>query len=382
MKRTTLSLLVLLIAYSTFAQKAEPIPSYAKEQRPLNWYRQQVKAWQNEADKDPKNEVAWYNLFKAVRILAFQDTTDKAVGEERNEPLIKVLNGMEKQIPNSYEYNFCKWQLGGNDMSYYPYLEKAIAIGPDRHEHIDYMINIGEIERNIEQRNEYSIKKMQTGQMSAGMMYYNYNTIIGLERNAILLTSGDNDTYPAWAIQAKGIRKDVKVINLYLLHIKSYREKVFSELGVKNIDISNEEDEQEFFNKKLVQHLSKNSNNYPVYVALTSASCNKFMEDIQQDLYLTGLAYVYKTTSFDNIAVLKKNVEQLFALDYMDKGFYEEISAERVKDVNRNYIVPMLKLYQHYNESGDLQKKSWIKEKLILISKGTEDEETVLKYLD
>ena len=382
MKRITMLLLVLLALNSTFAQKAEPVPSYAKEHRPLNWYRQQVKAWQNETDKNPKDEEAWYNLFKAARILCFQDTANKAVGEERNEPLVKILNAMEKQIPNSYEYNFCKWQLGGNNMSYYPYLEKALAIGPERHEHIDYMINIGEMERNIEQRNEYSIKKIQTGQMSAGMMYYNYNTLIGLERNAILLTSGDNDTYPAWAVQAKGVRKDVKVLNIYLLHIKSYREKVFAELGVKNIDIESEEEEHEFFNERLVQHLSKNTNKYPVYIALTSAGCNKHLESIQQDLYLTGLAYAYKTTSFDNIAVLKKNAEQLFALDYIDKGFYEEISEERVKDINRNYVVPMLKLYQHYDESGDMQKKNWIKEKLILISKGTEDEETVLKYLD
>jgi hypothetical protein len=42
----------------------------------------------------------------------------------------------------------------------------------------------------------------------------------------------------------------------------------------------------------------------------------------------------------------------------------------------------MIKLYQHYTDAGDLQKGAWIKEKLILVSKGTEDEETVLKYLN
>lgn len=59
-------------------------------------------------------------------------------------------------------------------------------------------------------------------------------------KNALLLTCGDNDTYPAWALQAKGIRKDVKVINLYLLQIKDYRNKIFAELGLKDVDVSDE----------------------------------------------------------------------------------------------------------------------------------------------
>jgi hypothetical protein len=132
------------------------------------------------------------------------------------------------------------WVFHGNDMQYYSFLEKAVAIDPERKDHIDYMINIGEMERNLKQRNEYSLKKIKTGQMSPGLLYYNYNTIIGLEKNAILLTSGDNDTYPVWALQAKGIRTDIKVINQYLVHIKEYREKIFAELGIANVETEDE----------------------------------------------------------------------------------------------------------------------------------------------
>ena len=381
MKKLKITLALVFAAALAFAQKAEPIPSYAKEQREMHWYRQQEKAWNQITQQNPSDRNAWYNLFKVTRIISMHDTTDKRKGDERNEAMDAVLSRMLKAIPNSYEYNFCKWQMGGNDMSYYPFLEKAVALEPERPEHIDYMINIGEMERNLSQRNEYSLRKINVGEMSAGMMYYNYNVLIGLERNAILLTAGDNDTYPAWALQAQGIRKDVKVLNLYLLHLKEYREKIFAELGLKNVDLD-DQNEDEFFNRQLVQHLSKNTGGYPVYVALTSAGCNHLLTDIQQDLYLTGLAYVYKNTAFDNMAVLKKNMEQLFALDYLDKAFYQEISIGRLKEINRNYVVPMLKLYQHYTEAGDVQRQNWIKAKLILVSKDTEEEESILKYLD
>lgn len=383
MKFNLLAILCVL-SLSALAQKAEPIPGYSRVQYPVQWYKDQSAAWKKLVDKNEKDATAWYNYYKANRMLVFHDTSDKRSEEEKNKTIIRIIDDMGNAIPNTYEYNLSKYMAGGGDEKLWPYLKKAAELGEGRTEHYDFMINQGETTRDISMRDEYTKKKYDAGLVSAGMMYYNYNVMIGAEPNAILIAVGDNDTYPVWILQSMGIRRDIHLINLSLVQIDSYRDKLFKELGIEAWDMHWEataDEAKKRFESDFIKNITENSKHYPVYITLTAAGYKEGLKRIEDKLYLIGLAYQYSKAPIDNMAVMKKNFEQLYALDYLSKSFYKDISAELVKLINTNYIVPMLKLYDHYKTSGDVQRQEWIRGKLLDISRDSENEQDVKEHL-
>jgi hypothetical protein len=54
------------------------------------------------------------------------------------------------------------------------------------------------------------------------LLQWNENMLTSAPQNAILVTNGDNDTYPAWYLQEQGVRTDITIVNRNLLNIKEY----------------------------------------------------------------------------------------------------------------------------------------------------------------
>ena len=78
-------------------------------------------------------------------------------------------------------------------------------------------------------------KLLETEAISDEIMDYNYNIITILDKNAILVTNGDNDTYPGWIItRILKYRPDVKIVNRSLLNTEWYPMHLMKNDGIPN----------------------------------------------------------------------------------------------------------------------------------------------------
>ena len=104
-------------------------------------------------------------------------------------------------------------------------------------------------------------------------------------------------------------------------------------------------------------------------------------KEIKDNLYITGLTMKYSADRVDNMAILKRNFEYNYALDYLKIDFVQHDSyKDIVKRVNENYIVPMINLYEHYKLAGENAKAERMKTMVQAIGKDSAQEEELKKY--
>src|SRR5690554_1469533 len=149
-------------------------------------------------------------------------------------------------------------------------------------------MNVYEIYRNDPKKQQKVAKLWKaSGAHTPNLMALTYNALMNAKQNAILITGGDNDTYPLWVAQhADDFRKDVNVWNIYLIGIPEYRKRLFKATGIPLMKENKHYDKDE-----LIEHIVKHKGDRELYfyskgiVASDTALFDK--------LYNVGVIYQY-----------------------------------------------------------------------------------------
>ena len=372
MKKSSIIILSILtaglfsFADPALSQKPEKVYSFVKVVKPLDWYLTQAVLWKKEIDKKRKNAEAWLNFYTANRMAS---KTDKDAWEKKKGPGFMqpddIVKEMEKEIPESFEYNEVRvWNDGYQTDNNAKYILKAYSLDPDRPETYPSLMNYYEMKRDRENEAVICKKWYDSKDESPNLLNYNYNVLMSLEDNGIIITNGDNDTYPLWILQyALGIKKNVMVVNINLITVDDYRKKLFEENRIPADTIRALESPQQ---EAIIQHLIAKSNR-PVYFANTLYT--GYYKNFQKDLYLVGLAFKYSKENFDNMAVTRNNYERHFLMDYLRFSFQKDLSETVMDGMNMGYLPFLIKLYDHYKLSGELEKAKEVKSLASMIAK-------------
>jgi tetratricopeptide (TPR) repeat protein len=155
---------------------------------------------------------------------------------------------------------------------------------------------------------------------------FSKNMLIGLKRDAILFTHGDNDTYPLWYIQeVEKYRKDVRIVNLQLVNLPWYIAQLRDNDPKLPIQWSNDELERLtplrtkdgilLVRDLVVNHiLRENRWQRPVYFAVTIPP--DIYEPYREHLEMQGLVYELvkeKGRNMINVEVLEDSVYNKFS---------------------------------------------------------------------
>lgn len=361
--------------HTSLGNPPKKIYTLARQNFSINYYEEQREEWKNILVKDITNADAWLNYY-----LASHNIWQKG-GKVTYAETQKIVKDAASKIPNSFEYYYIYYYNSLNKAKDFEQLQKAFEIAPERYETYKEFIEHYERKGDQAQVAFFCRKWLNSGEYSTGILNWNYNVLASLEKDAILITQGENDTYPIWILQyAKEVRPDVRVLNIQFLKDKNYQEKVFEALDIPafELDYAQAKDESQFFNA-MVSHILQKLSNRTVYLGVSIPK--GVVNNYEEELYIVGLAFQYSSQALDNVQLIETNYENNFFLDYLNINFYQDLSQEIVEQYNLNYLPAFLILHKHYQEKGEYSKASNLKKLIINIATAGGKQKEIEEYL-
>lgn len=354
-------LLLVAAAHANAAPTPERVVSIRVRILPTHRYAELRKEWKAYTDAHPREALGWAQLARASMYSGV--------------PAAEFIPYAERAVrldPNSAEANATLGRMRWG--TYYPgqperpdqairLLERALVLDP-RMDDAHYLLWTMRLSQGrVDEANEHLRVLLDNGRMPEPLVDYAHNMLVGLDPNAIVLTNGDNDTYPLVALQtARKFRTDVTVVNLSLLNLSWYRQMLRAEL--RSVPVSLLESSTEPAHswaqstqaaRALLSDLAKSGWKRPLYVAVTVANTQ---DVIPNRLSLEGLVYrVLPSVGGDNDVDVKRasrNLDERYRLTSIESLSLDWNAWSALHLLMLNYCAVAMKLAGAQYEAGDV----------------------------
>lgn len=287
---TLLGVTVILVASAAGVETPERILSRRLQILTIEEYKALRDAWKSYTEKHPSDPLGWCQLARAARYAG--------------EPCEQVLKYAQQAVKVDPKYADGHLLVGGASTKMYcgsqsedpgaaiRAMETALSLDPTADEPHYNLSILKLLQGDRAGAEKHFAALIDDGHLPEPLVDFGYNLLVGLEPNAILLTNGDNDTYPLFALQvARSFRTDVAVLNLSLLNLLEYRRlsrKGPNAAPVPLLEGGKEGPASGLAVEGLVEALASAGWTRPLYLAVT---VDRSRLDLPNQLTLEGLVY-------------------------------------------------------------------------------------------
>jgi hypothetical protein len=219
--RSVIATSAFLIAFAGSAlSQPQPVPRLVDRGLDKASYVELAKEWKKYIENIGETADALVNLGMAYRYSGEQDAA-----------VVAAKRAVELEPDNPKALAFLGTMLApylGDDEGALKVLEHCREIAPDYEPGVSTLAAVYMRLGNWEKSEEVFKTIFEQKLISQPLQDYGYNMLIGLPQGAVLITGGDNDTFPPLSLQeGMNLRKDVIIINRSLLNLPAYAKAVF-----------------------------------------------------------------------------------------------------------------------------------------------------------
>jgi len=196
-----------------------------------------------------------------------------------------------------------------------------------------------------------------TGFLTEPLLAYNRWMLRDLPENAILITNGDFDTFPAVALQKReGLRQDVAIFNLNLLNVDWYARAIAERYGIElPFDEEQLQNLQSYRDKggkvitKAIQivrgwfdMLGRGQLTRPLCLAIT-VDRKGIIPDVEEHTVLCGAYYEVTPGEGDRIDLerVARSIEEVEVSDF-EGSFYSDMDRSPIRRATANNLAANL----------------------------------------